>query len=165
MSPAAILILAVGMSADAFVAALGRGASAKRASLIDALRTGTVFGMVEAITPLIGWIAGVTASGVIAAFDHWVAFALLALVGGRMLSEALRLEESAPPRSGSFAVLLVTAVGTSIDAMAVGVSLAFLDVDIIVIAAAIGVATFCMAMAGIVLIGLGCSIRFEHITA
>jgi putative Mn2+ efflux pump MntP len=148
MSPATIAVLALSMSVDAFAAALGRGATTQRTRVGDAMRTGFVFGAVEAVTPIIGWAAGVLAAGVVDAVDHWIAFALLTLVGGRMLFEAARRDEDAPPAGRSFWMLLATAVGTSLDAMAVGVSLAFLDADIWVIAASIGFATFCMATGG-----------------
>lgn len=185
MSAIAIVILALSMSVDAFAAALGRGATAERARFGDALRTGLVFGVIEAITPVIGWAAGLMAASVIEAVDHWVAFGLLTLVGGRMLFEALMREADAPPASRSLGTLVMTAVGTSIDAMAVGVSLAFLDANIWVIAAAIGFATFCMATGGMLagrllgarmgriaealggaaLLALGGFILFEHLTA
>lgn len=185
MSPFAIMILAMGMSADAFAAAIGRGAASPHARWPDALRTGLIFGMIEALTPVIGWAAGVLASGYIRAFDHWIAFALLSLVGGRMLLEAMRREADAPPTARGLLALVATAVGTSLDAMAVGVSLAFLDVDILLIAAAIGLATFCMAaggmlfgrllgarfgrwaeaLSGLALIVLGAAILVEHLSA
>ncbi|WP_426956687.1 manganese efflux pump MntP family protein [Muricoccus radiodurans] len=149
MSPVAIAVLAVSMSVDAFAAALGRGAVAERARLGDAMRAGLVFGTVEAITPVIGWAAGVAAAGLVAAVDHWIAFALLGLVGGRMVLEAVRRPEGAAPGGRSGWMLLATAVGTSLDAMAVGVSLAFVNADIWVIAAAIGAATFLMATGGV----------------
>lgn len=185
MSPIAITILAVSMSVDAFAAALGRGAAAERTHLGDAVRTGIVFGVIEAITPLIGWAAGVLAAGYITAIDHWLAFVLLTLVGGRMLVEALRRKEDEAPSGRSFWVLVATAVGTSLDAMAVGVSLAFLQVNVWIIAGAIGLATFCMATGGMLagrllgsrfgriaeaigggaLILLGSSILYEHLLA
>lgn len=184
MTPIAIAILAVSMSVDAFAAAIGRGAALERVRLGEAMRTGAVFGLIEAITPLIGWGAGLLAAGYIAAVDHWVAFTLLGLVGGRMILEACRHEEAGAPAARAFWMLCVTALGTSIDAMAVGVSLAFLDVNIWAIAAAIGFATFCMAtggmlagrllgrrmgriaeaIGGLALILLGCSILCEHLT-
>lgn len=185
MSIMAIIMLAISMSMDAFAVSVGRGAALGRPRFSEALRTGVVFGIVEAITPLIGWAAGVAASRYITAVDHWIAFGLLGAVGGNMLYAALRGgddSESASRQKMSFTVLVATAIGTSLDAMAVGVSLAFLEVNILVIAAAIGVATFFFstggmlvgrligerfgriaeAAAGLVLIGLGASILYEH---
>lgn len=185
MSPVSIAVLAVGMSVDALLAALGRGAAAERPNLLEALRTGAIFGIVETITPLIGWAAGFAASQYVAAIDHWIAFALLGLVGGRMIWHSLKpAEKRQKARDASFWVLIATAIGTSIDAMAVGVSLAFLDVNIMVVAFAIGLATFVMATGGMLagnlvgsrfglwaeriggfaLIGLGLSILVNHLS-
>ncbi|OLP52936.1 hypothetical protein BJF92_17980 [Rhizobium rhizosphaerae] len=187
MSPIAILVLAFSMSVDAFAVSVGRGAALTRPPLKESLRTGAVFGLVEAITPLIGWAAGVAASQYVQAVDHWIAFGLLAAVGAHMLVNAWSQREEAEraaPKS-SLAVLIVTAIGTSLDAMAVGVSLAFFDVNILVMALAIGLATFVMssggmllgrvigkrfgryaeALAGIALVGIGLSILIEHLSA
>jgi manganese efflux pump family protein len=187
MSYLAIILLAFSMSMDAFAVSVGRGAALGRPRITEALRTGIVFGVVEAITPLVGWAAGFAAASYISAVDHWIAFALLGFVGLNMLYAAVRGGEdsSAAAKNTSFLLLLATAVGTSLDAMAVGVSLAFLDVNILVVAIAIGIATFLLSsggmlvgrligarfgrmaegVAGLVLIGLGCSILFEHLTA
>lgn len=86
----ATLILAFGMSMDAFAAAIGKGASLHRPSLKEALRTGLIFGAIEALTPLIGWAIGLAASQYIMAWDHWVAFGLLFILGSRMIVEGLR---------------------------------------------------------------------------
>jgi putative Mn2+ efflux pump MntP len=188
MSPFAIAALALTMSADSFAVSVGRGAASGRPRVREALRTGLVFGIVEALTPVIGWLAGMAASHLVEAVDHWIAFALLAGVGLHMLYAALwgadDDEGEAKPRSSSFAVLIATAIGTSLDAMAVGVSLALLQVDIVVIAIAIGLSTFVMASggmllgcvigerfgkaaelaAGIALCGLGTAILVEHLS-
>jgi manganese efflux pump family protein len=146
----AILIIAFSMSADAFAAALGKGAALDRPNLGEAIRTGLVFGIVEAVTPMIGWGAGLAASAYISAVDHWIAFSLLAVIGGKMIWDSMRrpVEEKRQKRH-SLGVLLITAIGTSIDAMAVGVTLAFLDVNILVAAVAIGLATFVMTAIGV----------------
>jgi len=152
MNPFSTIILALSMSTDAFAAALGKGAVLDRPRLGDALRVGLVFGIVEAITPVIGWAAGFAASAYIAAIDHWIAFALLSAIGGKMFWDGMRRpNEQAKPRRHSFGLLLTTAIGTSIDAMAVGVTLAFLNANIIVIALAIGLTTFVMTTIGILL--------------
>jgi manganese efflux pump family protein len=187
MSPISITVLAIGMSIDALLASIGRGASLRRPRLREAMRTGFVFGLVETITPLVGWVAGVAASRYVAAVDHWIAFGLLAFVGGRMILHGFwrSPEKPALEHNGSLLVLLATALGTSIDAMAVGVSLAFLDVNILVIALAIGAATFIMStggmlagrligmrfgrwaeiIGGVALFGLGLSILVDHLTS
>ena len=188
MTPVTIGLLALGMSVDAFAAALGQGANARRRGLGALLATGAIFGLVEALTPLIGWALGVMASYAIAAVDHWVAFGLLAAVGLRTIAEALRPApaQEAPRRlSNGWLRIVATAVGTSIDAMAVGVSLAFVDMPILAVAAAIGVTTTAMALlglglgrrlgqrfgrgvelvGGLVLIGVGATILVEHLRA
>ena len=150
MTPLAIVLLAFSMSSDAFAAALGKGALLQRPSFGEALRTGVIFGTVEAITPVIGWAAGRAASSYIAAFDHWIAFGLLAALGSKMIWDSMRRPEGKEkPRQHSFGVLVVSAVGTSIDAMAVGVTLALLDADIVINALAIGMATFAMTTMGV----------------
>lgn len=85
MSFFAVLLLALSMSADAFAAALGKGARLDRPGWGEALRTGAIFGSIEAVTPLIGWAMGMAASRYIAAFDHWIAFGHSTAIGGKML--------------------------------------------------------------------------------
>ncbi|WP_020178823.1 manganese efflux pump [Methylopila sp. M107] len=187
MSPFAIVLLAVGMSVDALIASVGRGAAIGRPSFAEAARTGAVFGAVEAVTPLLGWAAGVVASQYVQAVDHWIAFGLLGAVGGRMFFHAAtrKIDAPSPARAGSFGVLIATAIGASLDAMAVGVSLAFLHANILVIALSIGCATALMSTGGmlagrligarfgrhaemaggLLLVGLGASILFEHLNA
>ena len=181
MSILAIIFLAFSMSADAFAAALGKATRLDRPGWGEALRTGAIFGSIEAVTPVIGWAAGRAASRYIEAFDHWIAFGLLLAIGGKMIWDAARRhEEEERPSSHSFMVLAVTAIGTSIDAMAVGVMLALIGANIIVNALAIGAATFTMttigvmaggvlgekfgryaeAAGGLILIAIGCRILF-----
>jgi len=150
VSPLTIAVIAFGMSIDSLIVSMGRGA-VRTPRFGEAVRTGLVFGTVEMLTPLIGWFAGMAAARYVAAVDHWIAFALLGAVGGHMLIEAFRSPadgECGEPGRGSLLCLIVTAIGTSIDAMAVGVSLALLDVDIVVIALAIGATTFVMSTGG-----------------
>jgi len=186
MSPLSIGILAVSMSVDAFIASLGKGAASHRPSFGRALKIGAIFGTVEAITPVIGWAMGVATSQFVQAVDHWIAFSLLFAVGAHMILQAVgpRSEEKEAQPASHWAIV-GTAIGTSIDAMAVGVSLAFLEVNIVVIALAIGLATMVMSSTGILagrflsrrfgrvietfgglaLIGLGTSILIEHLSA
>jgi putative Mn2+ efflux pump MntP len=157
-----VVLLALSMSTDAFAAAIGKGAQLDRPSLGEALRTGLIFGTIEAATPLLGWAMGRAASRFIAAYDHWIAFAILSLVGGKMIWDAVRRDpEEEKPRSHSFAVLAFTALGTSIDALAVGVTLALVGANILVNAAAIGIATFVMVTIGM-LMGRYLGERFGH---
>lgn len=185
MSPISISVLAISMSMDAFAASIGRGAGhGERIKFTHALRTGAVFGAIEAVTPLIGWAIGVAASGFVQAIDHWIAFFLLGCVGVHMIHAALRKEAEVKQANGTLAALLVTAVGTSLDAMAVGVSLAMLNVNIFVVAVAVGLTTFIFSAggtllgrlvgarlgqfaeitAGVALFGIGLKILIEHLT-
>ena len=166
MSPVAIVILSLSMSADAFAAAIGRGAK-HRPTLPQALRSGLVFGVIEAITPLIGFALGVAAAAFVEAVDHWIAFGLLGAVGGKMIWEALKPEaeddaEATKAVSRGLIALVATAVGTSIDAGAVGVGLALLGENIWLIAACIGATTFTLATLGL-LIGKAAGTRLGRI--
>jgi putative Mn2+ efflux pump MntP len=185
MNLSATILLAFGMSMDAFAVSISKGASLHKPKFSEALRTGLIFGCVEAITPLIGWGLGMLASQFILEWNHWIAFVLLVFLGGRMLIEGWRggedSEEQAPNRHG-FWLLVTTAIATSLDAMAVGVGLAFLQVNIVYTALAIGCATLVMTtigmmvgrfigpllgkraeiLGGIVLIGIGVQILWSH---
>lgn len=186
MNPVSILLIALSMSTDAFAAAVAKGAALHRPRLREALKTGLIFGGIETLTPLIGWALGRAASRYVADFDHWVAFVLLAGIGGKMIWDSLqRDEEEEKPQSHSILALAVTAVGTSIDALAVGVTLALVGADILVTALAIGAATFTMTtiglmaghrlgarfgkhaetFGGVVLIAIGAAILAQHLTA
>jgi manganese efflux pump family protein len=152
MNVATTVALAFSMSADAFAAALGKGAALDKPRLKEALRTGLIFGVIEAITPVIGWTAGVSASQYISAYDHWVAFILLAATGGKMVWEsARRADGQQKPTQHSLGALISTAIGTSIDAMAIGITLALMEANIAVAALAIGGTTFALATLGIMI--------------
>lgn len=141
-------LIAFSMSADAFAASLSKGAAIGRPRLVEALRIGLIFGVVEMITPIIGWSLGNLAHAMITSIDHWVAFGLLGLIGAKMIYEALHEKPAPQPDYHRVGVLLLTAIGTSIDAMAVGATLAFLEVNIVYMALLIGGATFVMATIG-----------------
>ncbi|WP_110597654.1 manganese efflux pump MntP [Salinicola lusitanus] len=190
MNPASLFILAFAMSTDAFAASVGKGAALRRTRFPEALRIGAIFGTVEAITPVIGWAIGLAATRFVSEWDHWIAFVLLGALGAHMIWEGFKPvpveadDGSAPERKSGW-LLALTALATSIDAMAVGVTLAFTDVNIVVAAAAIGLATMLMVTVGImlgraigsligkraeivgglVLIGIGCTVLYEHLVA
>ncbi len=147
-----LIVLALSMSADAFAAALSKGSALNRPRFIEAARAGLVFGAVEATAPVIGWAAGVSAQIYVTALDHWAAFIILGFIGGKMIWESAKhRKEEAKPARHSFAVLFMTALGTSIDSMAVGATLAFINANIVVTAMAIGLTTFTMATTGIMI--------------
>ncbi len=150
MSIVSTTVLAFSMSADAFAASIGKGAALKRPRIAEALRIGAIFGVVEALTPLIGWCAGIVASQYITEIDHWVAFVILGAVGMKLIYEGFSKEDDEPKtEKHKLGLVILTAIGTSIDAMAVGVTLAFLPVNIWISAAAIGAATCLMVTIGI----------------
>lgn len=185
MNLSAIILLAFGMSMDAFAASIGKGATLHKPKFSEAVRTGLIFGAIETLTPLVGWGLGMLASQFILEWNHWIAFILLVFLGGRMIVEGFRGDSDeaceAPHRHG-FWLLVTTAFATSLDAMAVGVGLAFLQVSIVTTALAIGCATFIMStlgmmvgrfigpllgkraeiLGGIVLIGIGSEILWSH---
>jgi putative Mn2+ efflux pump MntP len=187
MNFAATAALSLAMSTDAFAVAIGKGAALQRPHLKEALRTGLIFGVIEGLTPLIGWACGRVAAPYVAAWDHWIAFVVLAVLGIQMVREALSAPEAETevekPSTNSFWLLAVTGFATSIDAMAVGAGLAFMDANIAVTAAAIGFSTFVMVslgvmlgrglgamvgkraelLGGVVLIAIGCLILYEHL--
>ncbi|WP_024890358.1 manganese efflux pump MntP family protein [Luteimonas huabeiensis] len=159
MHPFSILLIGIAMSTDAFAAAIGKGAAMRKPRLRDALRAGLIFGVIEALTPVIGWWLGRSALPLVDAFDHWIAFGLLVLLGGRMIHAGLagadeheaEADPASPGRRHGFWTLAATGFATSIDALAVGVGLAFLDVNIAVVATIIGLCTLAMVTAGVML--------------
>lgn len=186
----AILLIGLAMSTDAFAAAIGKGAAMRRPRWMEAVRAGLVFGVVEALTPVAGWLIGTAAARHVEAWDHWIAFVLLLGLGVHMIHAGLRSdvdEASATDRDGHEPLLKLAIAGfaTSIDAMAVGVGLAFADVNIAVVAAVIGLCTFTLVTVGImlgralgtvigkraeiaggvILIAVGSAILYEHLTA
>ncbi len=184
MNLSATILLAFGMSMDAFAASMGKGATLHKPKFSEALRTGLIFGAIETLTPLIGWGLGMLASQFVLEWNHWIAFILLTFLGGRMVIEGIRNDVDAdePVQRHGFWLLVTTAIATSLDAMAVGVGLAFLQVNIIATALAIGCATLIMStlgmmvgrfigpllgkraeiLGGVVLIGIGAQIMWSH---
>lgn len=154
MNVATLTILGLSLSVDAFAAAVGKGASADRPRIRDALRVGAYFGFFEAITPAFGWAMGLAVSSWFAAVDHWIAFGLLAAVGGNMIRQGFAsVDEDAEPKKGQLGPmqLILTALATSIDATAVGVGLAVVDVNIILACVIIGSVTTVVAFGGVLI--------------
>lgn len=147
-----LLLLALGLSMDAFAVSVCKGLSVKRAGLKQGALCGAWFGGFQALMPLIGFFLGSLFAQAIEAFDHWIAFVLLGLIGANMLKEAFSKGECESCREAdfSFKAMLVMAVATSIDALAVGISLAMAgNVNIWLAVALIGIVTFGLSMAGV----------------
>jgi putative Mn2+ efflux pump MntP len=179
-----IIVIAVGLSMDAFAVSIVSGSVYKQLKIKHAFRIAVFFGGFQAIMPLIGSLAGISLKGYVANYDHWMAFALLSAVGAKMIYESFKItsaEENFNPEN--ILVLLVLSVATSIDALVVGITLSFLRVSIATAVIIIGLVTFALsylgvligkrfghffeskieALGGLVLIGLGAKILFEHL--
>ena len=146
-----LILIAVGLSMDAFAVAVCKGLSMQRIDRRDALLLGVFFGGFQALMPLLGYLLGSGFAGYIERWDHWIAFVLLAFIGGNMIRESFEGEEEdcgcyEPLR---YRELFTLAVATSIDALAVGVSFAFLSVTILPAVTLIGCTTFALTLVGV----------------
>ncbi|MDP1876388.1 MAG: manganese efflux pump MntP family protein [Actinomycetota bacterium] len=161
MNPVSVLLIAFGVSADAFAVALGKGLHMRRFRLGTAFVIAATFGAFQAAMPIAGWALGKGFEKYVAGIDHWVAFGLLVAIGGRMVWEAYSDQDRMADYDRlDVPELLLLAVATSIDALAVGISLAFLSVSILAAAAVIGITTFALSFVGI-LIGHRAGIRYR----
>lgn len=149
MSLFEILVIAIGVSMDAFAVAICKGLSVSKLRPSHALKTGLWFGGFQALMPLIGYYAGVRFADVVSSVDHWIAFILLGFIGANMIKESLSCEEESHDSDFSFKTMLAMAVATSIDALAVGVSFAFLRVRIWMAVLIIGLMTALFSIAGV----------------
>jgi manganese efflux pump family protein len=151
MSLVTVFILAVGLGVDAFSVAIGIGATNDKKSWVPVLRLAVAFGLFQFVMPIIGWLAGQTVVEIIASFDHWIAFALLALVGGKMIWEGFEKEsdEKKADQTRGWPLLLLS-IATSIDALAVGFSFSILKNPILFPAVIIGIVCFIMTIIGMI---------------
>jgi putative Mn2+ efflux pump MntP len=186
-----IVLIGVSLSMDAFAISVGSGISIPGLRPFYALRSSFFFGLFQFIMPVAGWFLGSTFAGYIDAFDHWVVFALLAFIGGKMAFESLRSKDTAKGKTGAggdirnLGTLLTLSAATSIDALAVGVSFSLLNQGIWLNAGIIGGVTLLICLAGfefgrrlgrlfekwaglaggLTLIGIGMKILIEHLLA
>ncbi len=179
-----IVIIAVGLSMDAFAVSIVSGAAYKQLHVNHALRMALFFGIFQAFMPLVGSLAGMTIREYIANYDHWIAFGILCGVGGKMIYESFKIGPAKKvPDPSNIVSLLFLAVATSIDALAIGITLSFLKVPLVVAVTIIGLVTFVLsylgvfiggkfghffenkieAVGGLILIGLGAKILFVHL--
>ena len=162
-----LFLTGVGLSMDAFAVAICKGLGMRKIRWRDALVIALFFGGFQALMPLIGWAAGSLFASTITAVDHWIAFGLLAFIGGKMLWDAFHEddEELSCPADGKLDLreLVMLAIATSIDALAVGITFAFLGVNIWVAITIIGVTTFVLSLVGVV-VGNQFGSRFEKPT-
>jgi len=181
-----LLLVAIGLSMDAFAVSVCKGLEMKKVTVKKTVLIAGLFGGFQALMPLIGWLIGIQFSRMIQTYDHWIAFILLTLIGVKMIYEAVKEEhDEACPIDDRLNIkqLLVLAVATSIDALAIGVTLAFLDVNIIHSVGFIGTITVIICsigvylghrfggwfndkaemIGGVILIGIGLKILIEHL--
>lgn len=183
MEIVSVLLIALGLAMDAFAVSVSCGVVGKGSQVSNALRMAGSFGSFQAIMPLMGWLGGLRLASLISAFDHWIAFGLLVVIGSRMILESLKDgSERACIDPGDLRVLMVLSLATSIDALAVGFSFALLETPIWGPAVIIGVVTFVISLTGsflghrfrrhleskatilggLILIGIGFKILLEH---
>ncbi|MFC1984514.1 manganese efflux pump MntP family protein [Chloroflexota bacterium] len=144
-----ILFISLGLSADCFVVALSGSISMRSVSFLQKIRASLTFGVFQALMPVLGWLAGRTVVDLISDYDHWVAFILLVLIGIRMIwGSTHRKEDHNKVDITRGLILLTLAVATSIDALAVGLTFAFLEVSITLASSLIGIVAFMITMLG-----------------
>jgi putative Mn2+ efflux pump MntP len=144
-----LILLSVGLAMDAFAVSVCKGLALQKIRFKHMLICGAWFGGFQALMPLLGWLLGSRFSRYIEKFDHWIAFILLALIGANMIREAVSGKEEDVDSSLKFGEMFLMAVATSIDALAVGVSFAFLNVSIVPAVICIGVITFVISAIGV----------------
>lgn len=182
MSIISVIFIAVGLAADAFAVSVTAGVTVKRHKVRQALKMAVFFGAFQAIMPVAGWFSGISLRDFISGFDHWFAFVLLTVIGGKMIYESTIMKASNKEFELDIFTLFMLAIATSIDALAVGFSLSLLKVSIIVPSVIIGIITFVLSLAGffignkmghflenkiefaggLILIAIGIKILLEH---
>lgn len=156
-----LFLIAVGLSMDAFAVSVCKGLAMPKCTFKKAAIVGLWFGGFQALMPAIGYVLGAQFQETIASIDHWIAFVLLALIGGNMIHEALDNDEEEADTSLDVKTMFLLAVATSIDALAIGITFAFLKVNIIPAVCFIGIVTFIISFAG-VKIGNVFGVRYKN---
>lgn len=182
MSFVELLLIAIGLAMDAFAVSICKGLKMQKINIGQAFTVAIFFGVAQAVMPAIGWLLGVNFEKYITRIDHWIAFVLLGFLGGKMIYESLKGDDDVCD-CFQLKELFMLAIATSIDALAVGITFAFLNVDILISVSLIGIVTFicCMAgvfighlfgaafkskaefMGGVILILMGLKILLEHL--
>ena len=156
-----LFLIAVGLSMDAFAVSVCKGLAMPKCTFKKAAIVGLWFGGFQTLMPAIGYVLGAQFQETIASIDHWIAFVLLALIGGNMIHEALDNDEEEADASLDVKTMFLLAVATSIDALAIGITFAFLKVNIIPAVCFIGIVTFIISFAG-VKIGNVFGVRYKN---
>ena len=155
-----LVVLAVGLSMDAFAVSICKGLALQRVSWKECCIAGAWFGGFQALMPLLGYLLGTQFERLVTSVDHWITFVLLGIIGGNMIREALSKDEDKLDGSLAFKAMLLLAIATSIDALAVGITFAFLQVAIVPSITIIGLTTFVISFAGVA-VGHFFGARFE----
>ena len=144
-----IILIAIGLAMDAFTVSICKGLSMKKMNWKKALIVGAYFGIFQGLMPVIGYFLGSTFESLVTQIDHWIAFILLTLIGANMLKEAFGKDCENCNDSVDFKTMIMLAIATSIDALAIGISFAFLKTNIIIAALVIGIITFAICVVGV----------------
>jgi len=183
MSYIEVLLIAIGVASDAFAMAICKGLSIKKISLKSILTIGLYFGIFQGIMPLIGYFLGITSENLISKIDHWIAFILLLFIGLNMIRESLSKEKEEVNDKIDFKSMILISIATSIDALAVGITFAYLKVNLLTSILTIVITTFILSsigvkignkfgdkyeqkaklIGGIILIFIGIKILLEHL--
>lgn len=183
MSIIEIILLSIGLAMDAFAVAICKGLSMKKMNWKNAIIIAFYFGVFQALMPVFGYFLGTTFENLVTSIDHWLAFILLVAIGGNMIKEAFSRDEEEKDDRVDFKTMIVLAVATSIDALAIGITFAFLNVNLLLSVSCIGIITFVISLigvkignrfgdkfqnkaellGGIILIVLGLKILLEHL--
>ncbi len=183
MSLIEIILISIGLAMDCLAVSISCSVIRKEIRFIEALRIGIFFGFFQAIMPVLGWLLGLSFKEYILVFDHWIAFGLLGIIGLKMIIESLKKTDKKEFNVTNFWVIITLSVATSIDAMIIGISFAFLNVNILKTVIIIGIITLFISMVGfrmgkslgslfgrraeliggLVLIGIGAKILIEHL--
>lgn len=183
MGIAELIVLSIGLAMDAFAVSVCKGISMKKMNWKKACIIGLWFGFFQAFMPLLGYFLGTTFENIVTSIDHWIAFVLLGIIGGKMIKESFQTETEKCNDDVSFKTMLILAIATSIDALAVGITFAFFNVNLVLALSLIGIITFILSVigtkvgnrfgvkyenkaeltGGIILVLLGLKILLEHL--
>lgn len=144
-----IVLIGIGLAMDAFAVSICKGLSMKKLEFKKTIIIALYFGIFQAIMPVAGYFLGVNFQSLVTSIDHWIAFILLAVIGGNMIKESFDDEEEKRNDKVDFKTMIVLAIATSIDALAVGITFAFLKVNIILSVTFIGIITFIISILGV----------------
>lgn len=185
MSFLEILLISIGLAMDAFAVSICKGLAMTKMNWKKAVIIGLYFGIFQAIMPIIGYYLGESFQGLVTSIDHWIIFGLLAFIGGNMIKEALDKEKQEVNDNIDIKTMIILAIATSIDALAVGITLAFLEINLTLAVSLIGIITFILSVIGVkignkfgakyerkaelvgglILIFIGVKILIEHLCA